>query len=112
MKQANEPDVLENVAKYLTSKDVHHGYGFYWYTYPINLLTNESIILDPLGTNYTPFYREQVQAAKRIAYVDKHPYILGENIQINQNIRIFDNNYRILEKQFFNSLDVFILEKT
>ncbi len=112
LSHASEPDALEGVAKYLLDKKVNYGYGFYWYSYAINLLTNENVILDPLGTNYTPYYREKVQGANRIAYVDKHPYILGDEIQINQHIKIFDKNYRILEKQLFNSLDVFILERT
>jgi hypothetical protein len=89
------------------------------------LLTQENIILDPLGSNYTPYYREKVQAAKRIAYVDKSPYTLDpfsdfkENSRDRKKITIFGNEYQVLEKQVFNteeqvspSIDVFILEKT
>ncbi|MEO5970565.1 MAG: hypothetical protein ABIQ95_11610, partial [Bdellovibrionia bacterium] len=121
---ADKPDVLENIADYLTQKDVHYGYGFYWYSYPINLLTREDIILDPLGSNYTPYYREKVLAAKRIAYVDKRPYtiepltITKAGLPDKKKFTIFGNDYQVLEKQVFQteeqvstSIDVFVLEK-
>ena len=121
---ADKPDILENIANYLTHKDVHYGYGFYWYTYPINLLTQENIILDPLGSNYTPYYREKVLAAKRIAYVDKQPYALESfnfhngDFSVKKKITIFGNDYHILEKRVFKteeqistSINVFLLEK-
>ena len=121
---ADKPSLLENIAGYLTQKDVHFGYGFYWYTYPINLLTQEDIVLDPLGSNYTPFYRARVLMAKRIAYVDKQPYTLEsfnghiDEFPNKKNILIFGNEYRILEKQVFKTeeqasipIDVFILER-
>jgi cytochrome bd-type quinol oxidase subunit 2 len=121
---SDKPDLLENIATYLTDKDVHFGYGFYWYTYPINLLTQENIILDPLGSNYTPYYREKVLAADRIAYVDKQPYTLeafnGDLgvLPSKKLVTIFGNDYLILEKQVFktdeqvsDSIAVFLLEK-
>ena len=36
-------------------------YGDYWLSYPISFITKERIIIEPLYTNYNPYYLQKIK---------------------------------------------------
>jgi hypothetical protein len=53
----------------LNEAKIDRGFADYWYAYAINLLTNERIILEPVGSNYSPHYGPIVKAKSEIGYL-------------------------------------------
>ena len=64
----------------LRKNDIAAGYADYWFAYPINYLTNEEIVMEPVAWNIARHYRKRLRSAKRIAYVTPtyiQPSLLG-----------------------------------
>jgi len=102
---------VEAVANFLKEKNIHYGYADYWHAYDLNFLTNESIIIEPLMTPYIPFYFGANAPEKRIAYIDKQPYILRlPEIKVGQVLGIGASRYMVVEHSVVAGTEVFILQ--
>ena len=67
----DERRFLENLIATLDSHKLNRGYGTYWSTYVVNLMTDERIILQPVDTPYSPHYSVEVRGSDRLGYVNK-----------------------------------------
>lgn len=97
------------VVDILEKENINRAYASYWHAYIINFCTNEKIIIEPLASNYLPFYAETVDSAKRIGYI-LHPahYPIPSNLQKHTICGVMyetEKIYRIKE------LYIFILNK-
>ncbi|MGZ3687316.1 MAG: glycosyltransferase family 39 protein [Bdellovibrionota bacterium] len=105
---AKEP--LQEVMEYLDSKGITRAYADYWYAYPIDLMSDERIIVEPLYTNYNPYYAEIVKAAPRIALFEE-PERFRVPVYAGL-LTIRDVIYRVTEEKAIRGIHVKILEKT
>lgn len=58
---------IKDLVDYLDSQKIHSGYSDYWPAYLINFVTQERTVLEPIYTNYLPFYEARIK---------KEPYIV------------------------------------
>ena len=62
---------IEPIIPFLKSKGIRKGYGDYWVSYITNFMTQEELILEPLFSNYLPFYEEELKKENQIALIKK-----------------------------------------
>ena len=82
-------------------------YGDYWLSYPISFITKERIIIEPLYTNYNPYYLPLVKKDNKVGL------IVFKNSKYDpmnkNNISIYDIKYKIEGKHDVGN-DVIIYE--
>ena len=102
---------LEPVIEYLKEKNLNAGYGDYWYSYATTFLTREQLIIEPLGSNYLPFYATRVAGQKRIAYLDSVPYKRHFAGVDGKRLEILGSHYRVVDHALVGQVDIYTLEK-
>ncbi len=83
------------IQKAMQDRGIKYGYGDYWLAYSTVFIANESVIIEPLYSNYSPHYGEPVKNATRIAYVD---FVPPKRVAENGILTINQQKYRILEE--------------
>jgi hypothetical protein len=104
---------FDRIVSYLHDQHIAYGFGDYWYSYVITFLTDEAIIVEPIETNYIPFYFDQTVRQKRIAYIDAHRYpgVFPAGYPASQTLIIYGSPYSIKSQATIDNVDVFTLEK-
>ncbi len=82
-------------------------YGDYWLSYPISFITKERIIIEPLYTNYNPYYLPIIKTENKVGLiVFKNSKYDPQNKKYTD---IYDVKYKIEDKHEISS-DVVIYE--
>ena len=82
-------------------------YGDYWLSYPISFITKERIIIEPLYTNYNPYYLPIIKKENKVGLI---VFKNSKYDPLNENITdIYDVKYKI-EGKYEVSSDVVIYE--
>jgi hypothetical protein len=83
----------ERILQAFEAHDLSHGYADYWLAYETVFLSNEKIILEPIYSNYGPYYGPLVRAQDRVGYVDFKPSRLQPE---NGLLQIHKQSYQII----------------
>jgi hypothetical protein len=102
---ARKQDPMGPEIRYLKEKGLSRAFGDYWYAYAITFLTQEKIQIEPVSSNYLPFYRQAVVASQRIGYLTVEPHSLGENISLG------GGSYQVVDQAKLEKINIFTLEK-
>jgi hypothetical protein len=103
----DERRFLENLIVTLDSHKLSRGYGNYWSTYAVNLMTDERIVMQQVDTLYSPHYSEMVRGSDRIGYVnmpDPHIKIPGGSISFDGFDYVFEDSSAVGKRLIFYAL--------
>ena len=112
--RAQVPHPMERVAHYLKEKGYRGGYGEYWHAYATTFLTNEDVILEPIWSNYLPYYRSRVNRLSEMVYLDSRPYkgpLNGREGLPGEHMNFGHHLYVIQSKDLVGTVDVFVLKR-
>jgi hypothetical protein len=100
---------FEKIAHELEKRNLTYAYADYWLAYATNFISNEQVILEPIYSNYSPYYGPLVKAANRIGYLDYAP---GRFLPKDGRIEIKNQTYKVLEESEVSSgIILRVLEK-
>ena len=102
---------LKPVAEYLEQKGLSWGYGDYWAAYLMNFCTGGRQNIEPLYSNYLPFYEEEVKRKGRLALIMFTNRILPESefSQDASRVKIRGIVYQVEEEKAFEKWKVWII---
>jgi hypothetical protein len=105
-------DIRELVG-YLEQEQIRVGYSDYWPAYLANFMTQERIILEPLYTNYLPFYGKRVKEEVRAVLIkDKGRLSAGPDMSESpKEVRLNETIYRVVGEKDFENWHVWQLER-
>ena len=86
---------FETIARELQARSLKYSYADYWLAYATTFLSNEQVILEPLYSNYSPYYGPLVKESLRIGYVDYAP---GRFPPKNGRVEINSQSYKVMEE--------------
>lgn len=93
----------------LDENQITRGFGMYWLTYAVNLMTQERIILQSNAPAYNPYYDAIVSKEDRIAYVD---FTISPLTPRNPTVSHRDRLYRVGKQQIVSEdITLTVLER-
>ncbi|NBW98090.1 hypothetical protein EBR03_00820 [bacterium] len=105
---------VQGLVEYLDKIKLPVGYSDYWVAYLTNFVTRGRLVLEPLYTNYLPFFEETVKKEARIVMIkDKDRLSAGPDMTSNpREVSINNITYRVIDETEVQFWKVWILEKT
>lgn len=103
---------LEPVSQYFKSHNLRWAYGDYWAAYLINFCTKGELNVEPLYSNYLPFYEVEIGKQKKLGLI----LPLGQPVQgieLSESYKkatIRGITYELKENRVFGSWEVWVLE--
>lgn len=103
----------QEIVPFLRENQLSWGYSDYWAAYLTNFVSQGEFTLEPLYSNYLPFYEEAIKAQDRIALVKSKVKMDAEPDMSARPelVEIKGNRYRIEKDQEFKHWWVWVLRK-
>ncbi|MFZ2641934.1 MAG: hypothetical protein WA117_13120 [Verrucomicrobiia bacterium] len=99
----------ECVIPILKEFNLKYGYADYWHAYAVMFFTNEDFILEPIYSNYSPYYGPLVKAQRRVVYLDRDPPRFVPTV--DGIVEIYGIPYRVINSRRSDGLVVYVIEK-
>jgi hypothetical protein len=96
---------MREIVRQMQSRQIQEGYADYWLATSLNFLHPE-IKLEPLYTNYFPYFEKEVRGARRIALLDPQQYAQVAD----GRVQLHETTYRVVEQLVIDGHPVLFLE--
>ena len=100
---------FSGLIEHLRKKGIKRGFGDYWVSYAITFQTDEEIILEPVVTNYLPYYLPLVNREANPVYIEFQNELDMNNLP--DRFQFYGNEYLNKGHEIYKNLVIFQLEK-